>query len=59
MKNKLPPCAHFHSRVFLILPPSFLGYPGGKKEKEKEKEKPVQPFMRPRTLLAKFGLTTG
>jgi len=35
----------------------FSGLP--RREKEKEKEKPVQPFVRPRTLLAKFGLTTG
>jgi hypothetical protein len=43
MKNVLPPCAHFHSRVFLIHP-LFSGTQGKKKRK---KGKPVQPFVRP------------
>jgi hypothetical protein len=45
MKIVLPPCAHFHSRVFLILP-LFSGTQEKKKEKKKKKkDKPVQPFV--------------
>lgn len=33
MKNVLPPCAHFHSHVFLILP-LFSGTQGRKKKKK-------------------------
>jgi hypothetical protein len=37
MKNELPPCAHFHSRVFLILP-LFWGTQEGKKKKKKKNQ---------------------